>query len=66
MKVDCIPTRCSGYTPESRILQSSVIWKDKIFVFGGSGGALGSKVSSHMYVCDLKNHPNGWQLVSIC
>ena len=60
MQCSCIPSKCNGFTPEARIMQSSVVHQHQLYVYGGTGGALGSRVSSNLYRFDLHHTELGW------
>ena len=61
-KCGCTPSKCDGLTPDARILQSAVVYNNHLFVYGGTGGSLGSKVSASLYSFDLKQG-GGWHKI---
>lgn len=63
MQVDCIPRRLRSGTPPGRIAQASAVYERKLYIFGGTGGALGSGVSNLTYSVDLDDPAAEWKLL---
>ena len=61
ISIDCQPRRLQrGQTPNSRVGQNAFIFNRDLYIYGGTGGAVGSAVSGNLYRLNLDDLSTGW------